>query len=81
VTGACDGTATNETITALDVGAWSLTANAYQLQPGCYSFVVASNSTNAYSALANPSQYPGQVVSADAPFSSDTVLTPGGCPA
>jgi beta-glucosidase len=80
-TGACDGTTdADESVGALDVGAWNADAEAYQFLPGCYGFVTADGAGDAYNALADPSAYPGQVVHAEAPFSAATTLAPGACP-
>ena len=68
------------TISSLDVGEWSSSANAFQFLSGCYSFIVANDEASASQILNTTSSAPNQIVHATAPFSAATTLSSGKCP-
>ncbi len=80
LTGLCaNSTTTTATVSSLNVGAWDNVTSTYHFLDGCYSFVVAANSADAYNQLASATSSSPTVVHATAPFSSATTLAKGPC--
>jgi hypothetical protein len=80
VTPECSTGTTSVTISNLSAGQWSPATSSFAFTPGCYSFMLATDATNASAILSGASPAATFVVHATAPFSSGTTLSPGLCP-
>ena len=71
------GTTSSVTATTTAMGLWNSSSNSYNFTPGCYSFVIASSASDAYSQLAHPSA--GHVVHLTYPWSPSATPVAGTC--
>jgi hypothetical protein len=67
------------TISSIGVGLWVPINQAYSFISGCYSFVSAINSSDAYATLANPTVNPQAIVHARFSGSSWSTPASGAC--
>ena len=72
------GTTSSVSANTTAMGLWNTSSNSYAFTPGCYSFVIASSASDAYSQLAHPGA--GHVVHLTYPWSPSATPVPGTCP-